>query len=388
MALSLYTSKTFLANCRNFRVFDCNLYPENCLTFPERPFDLDYPFFSISGVMMDLKFSIGNYVRTRPASIYYATTCTGNRFHTNQVMGVVGLSVSDTNYNNIYTENNQYSIFLTDDDTAGELIFGQDLGHAVDSTAGVTLHSTDDWELVVSRIHFADYHHEIVGNAIFDLVAPFIGVPAALYLQILDHLESEFLLNCQRDVIMPECLFPDDITKLPNLTLTIYSGMPYRIDLRPDLYLKKVRDNRFKLMLAGLAIDPHRRDLVHVTPSYVNYTILGHPFMKHYYTVFNYGNLQSPNVTLYLAKQTTDTPADNSSKGMAIGAILLGIVVIGALAACLWAINRSRAKANEEARKETYAHPAIARNVIVERPIGSDIKDPLVIKQTPGVLVS
>jgi len=347
------------------------------------PFELDYPFFSLSGVMMDLKFSIGNYVRTRPASIYYATSCTGNRFHTNQIVGVVGLSISDLNYNNIQTENDQYSIFLKDDDTSGELIFGQDLTHAVDVNEFATLKTNYDWELVVSRIHFANFHHEVVGNAAFDLVAPFIGIPAQFYLRILDELQDTYMLTCQRGVIMPECLFPDDINTLPNLTLTIYNGQPYRIDLRPELYLKEIRTNRYKLMLAGLAIDPHRRDLVHVTASYVNYTILGHPFMKHYYTVFNYGNMQSPNVTLYLAKQA-DQPNDSAATGIAIGAVLLGIVVIGALAACLWAVNRSRTNAKEESRKEiVYGIHQPPVRTVVDTTTTTDFKEPLMIRQTP-----
>jgi hypothetical protein len=34
MAIALHTSKTFLADCPHFKAFDCELYPENCLTFP------------------------------------------------------------------------------------------------------------------------------------------------------------------------------------------------------------------------------------------------------------------------------------------------------------------------------------------------------------------
>jgi hypothetical protein len=265
------------------------------------PFQEDYPFFSISGVMMDLKFSIGNYVKTRPASIHYATFCSGNSFHTRQVMGAVGLSINDSNYNNIVTDGDRYSIFLKDDGTAGELIFGEDLTHKA-TDWNLTVGASYDWELKVYGILFGDspHRHDIMHNAIFDLTSPFIGLPAKLYKEILWQLQERYLLFCQKDAIMPECVFPDDIKFLPNLTLG-FVGAKY-LDLGPNLYLEKIRDNRYKLLLVGLAIDPHKRGLIHVTPNYADYVILGHPFMKKFYTVFNYQNLLNPVITLYEAK--------------------------------------------------------------------------------------
>jgi hypothetical protein len=354
------------------------------------PFKLDYPFFAISGVMMDLKFSIGNYVKTRPASIHYATSCTGSRFHTDEVVGVVGLAISDFNFNNIETQNNRYSIFLKDDDTGGELIFGQDSGHAVDLNKNISISANGDWEVHVARLNFGNRAYNVPNTAIFDMVSPFIGVPAILYREILDELERTYLLTCQRDVVMPSCLFPDDINLLPNITLTFAQGSPMKLDLTPKLYLKKLRDNVYQLLLAGLAIDPHHKGLIHVTPNYVNYTVLGHPFMKHYYTVFDYEVVVDPTIILYEAVQATDNSGgDSNTAGITVGAILLGIVVIGALAACLWAINRSRKKANDEARKDmVYGHPPIVRTI--EKPVTSEIREPLyrepVIRTTQAVI--
>jgi hypothetical protein len=382
MAVALHTSNTFLAHCRYFKDFNCDLYPENCLTFPSMPFQLDYPFFSISGVMMDLKFSIANYVKTRPASVHYATSCSGSRFHTDQVVGVVGLSIDDNNYNNIETQDQRYSIFLTADDSGGELIFGQDLTHAVDVNKNVTIQAKNyDWELMLSQISFGSRSHSVVNTAIFDMVAPFIGIPANMYLQILEELESTYLLRCQRGVVMPECIYPDDIDLLPNLTLSLFPCLPHtrNVNLPPRLYLKEIRENRFQLLLAGLAIDPHTDGLIHITPSYVNYTILGHPFMKHFYIVFNYQNLAVPTVSLYESKQALPDSGSSTGSGIAIGAILLGVLVIGALAACMWAVNRSRVKANEEARKDmVYGHPPATRQFVVDKPLVTEIKEPLV----------
>jgi hypothetical protein len=180
---------------------------------------------------------------------------------------------------------------------------------------------------------------------------------------------------------MPECIFPDDINFLPNLTIG-FVGAKF-LDLPPSLYLKKIRDNRYQLQLAGLAIDPHKRGLVHVTTNYVNYVILGHPFMKKYYTVFNYQNLLHPVVTLYDSKQADVIPSnDSGSTGIAIGAIIVGILVVGALAACLWAVNRSRKKANEEARKESI--PPI--NYVREKPNIVEVREPLVTTTRPTLV--
>jgi hypothetical protein len=52
MALALHTSETFLANCPEFRVFDCDSYPEECVKMPLRHTHLDYPLFSNEGMMI------------------------------------------------------------------------------------------------------------------------------------------------------------------------------------------------------------------------------------------------------------------------------------------------------------------------------------------------
>jgi hypothetical protein len=70
---------------------------------------------------------------------------------------------------------------------------------------------------------------------------------------------------------------------------------------------------------------------------------------------------------------------------VAIGAIIVGVLVIGALAACLWAVNRSRKKANEEVRREAiYTNPPVI--VSRERPIHVDIKEPLVTTTRPTLV--
>jgi len=342
------------------------------------PFELDYPLFGLSGYMMDLKFRIGGYVRTRPASIHYATFCSGNSFQTRDVVGAVGLSVSDMNSNSIVSEENMYSVYLNEDGTGGELIFGQDPAY-ISEDWNVTIKTNQDWVPRVMSLTYGPKRYDLMHSAIFDLSLPFIGVPAPYYREILHLLKETYLLNCQWDKVMPECVYPDDLFKfLPNLTIGFWSSRNY-LDVPASVYLKKFADsNRYQLLLVGLAIDPHTTDIVPVTPKYVNYSILGYPFLRHFYTVFNYADLANPTVTVYRVKPDDIVPDDDSTvTGITIGAIILGVIVLGALIACFWAVNRSRAKAAEQATRErAMAHP-----VVLHQP-PTEIREPLVTRPT------
>jgi uncharacterized integral membrane protein len=297
-----------------------------------------------------INMSLGNFGRNERILALYADICTKNSYNNNEVMGSVGLSLSNNNYENFDALDNKFSIWLERDGSDGELIFGEDSAHEVDEPSinlvGVTL----DWEVPLSQLSLLDEVYLFTGKAIFDINSNFIGIPEYVHWQIMKDLKRHNFL-CLKGMVTPNCTYTEDINNLPTLILTMADGDTF-ISIPPALYTRKLdRENLYSCLLVSLLKDPVDPHQVPVTRNYQNYIVLGAPFLQYYYAVFNYTNVDDPQIRLFVPKASGGV---GGLSAWAIIAIILGaLLLIGIIVGSVMAFKKNR----EKKRQESLVNP-------------------------------
>lgn len=119
------------------------------------------------------------------------------------------------------------------------------------------------------------------GVAIFDLNTPFIGVPEALYTEILNTLQSTYGLDCfDPNVYLLGCVYQGNYLDLPAIKLDDNITIP------PQVYLHPLMNNTFNLLINPLSSNSSDFTSTFVTQRYENFVILGSPFLQYYYVCF------------------------------------------------------------------------------------------------------
>jgi hypothetical protein len=354
-AVSLFNSRLFLSNCSDtFKTFNCSAEDSSCFFPVHKKLDaFDFPYYSLAGRYVMINMTLGNFGRGERIMALYANVCTKNPYNNPDIIGAVGLSLSNSNFENFDALDNKFSIYLESDGSDGELIFGEDSSHEVDEPSVELVGVTLDWELPLSQITLLDSPYDFRGKAIFDINSNFIGIPDKIHWQLMKDLKHIHHFNCLRGMVTPNCTYLGDINDLPSLILTMADGETV-ISLPPAVYTRNLGElNRYTCLLVSLQNNPEKNDthLLPVTKSYENYVLLGAPVMQYYYTVFNYTNVDDPRIRLFVPKSSGIV--GGLSAWAIIGIILGALLLIGIIVGSVMAFKKNR----EKKRQESLVNP-------------------------------
>jgi hypothetical protein len=360
MAVSLFNSHIFVSNCPNvFRYFNCSNFQDSCVQFPKIRFNADFPFFSVAGTRILLNMTLGNYGRGRRVKAFYADECTRNSFGNNDVVGSVGFSLNESNIFNLDTENNKFAIWLDKEKSDGTMIFGDDSDFRGDEPPLRMMGVTSNWEIPLESIVLLDLMYDFNGKALFDINSNFIGLPDDLYNRMLGDLKSRWNFVCDKQIYQPNCSYTKDISELPNLIIMPSLGNN-PITLSPDLYLNKLDNNLFQLLFVSLSTKPIYGHQIFVTNTYLNYVILGAPFFRHYYTVFNYQDMRNPEIDFYVPSKSIPNSEGGLSPWAILGIVLGALLLLGIIIGSIYAFRKSR----DRKRQETLVNPETRVNYV------------------------
>lgn len=347
MAVSLFNSHVFVSNCPSvFKYFNCTAYPDSCIPFPKLRFNADYPFFSVGGSRILLNMTLGNYGKGNRVKAFYASDCSRNPFGNNDVVGSVGFSLNESNYFNMDTTDNRFSIWLEKEGSDGTLLFGDDSDYRGEEPPLRMMGVSKNWEIPIDSVFLLDYQFDFSGKAIFDINSNFIGLPDKLYVDLLGDLKSRFNFVCDLQALQPNCSYTRDIANLPSLIIMPNEGNN-PVTLPPELYLNKLDNNLYQLLFVSLIDQPKLPHQIFVTDTYLNYMVLGAPFFRYYYTVFNFRDPKNPEIDLYTAPK--NNPESSGLSAWAILGIVLGVLLlIGIIVGSISAFKKSRDRRRQE----------------------------------------
>lgn len=290
--------------------------------------------------------TLGNYGRGNRVKAFYANYCSRNSFGNNDVVGSVGLSINESNYFNLDSEDNRFAVWLEREGSDGNLIFGDDSDYREGEPFRM-MRVSKNWEIPVESVVLLDSEYDFNGRILFDLNSDFIGLPDDIYNRLLNDLKQRWNFVCDNLAYQPRCSYTRDLSNLPSLIIMPEEGNN-PLTLPPDLYLKKLDNNLFQILFVSLTLKPLYPHQVLVTPSYLNYMIFGAPFFRRYYTVFNYQDPNNPEIDIY------NPPAGNPSEegGISvwgiIGIVLGSILLLGIIIGSIYAFRKNRDKKRQE----------------------------------------
>jgi len=303
--------------------------------------------------------TLGNYGRGQRVKAFYANHCTRNSFGNNDVVGSVGFSLNESNFFNFDTENSRFSIWLDKESSDGTLIFGDDSDYKGDSTPLRMMGVSKNWEVPVESLILLDSVYDFSGKAIFDINSDFIGLPDDIYNRLMSDLRNRWNFVCDYKIYQPNCSFTRDLINLPHLVIMPTEGNN-PITITPDLYLRKIDNNLYKLMFVSLTDKPMFGNQVLVTKTYLNYLVFGAPFFRHYYTVFNYQDPRNPEIDFYVPSNTNPAVSGGLSTWAIVGIVLGSLLVLGIIIGSIYAFRKSR----ERKRQETLVNPETRVNYV------------------------
>jgi hypothetical protein len=359
MAISLFNSHVFVSNCPSvFKYFNCSEFPDSCVPFPRVSYGADYPFFSVWGYRILLNMSLGNYGRGNKVKAFYPSVCTRNPFGENDVVGSVGFSLNESNYFNFDTENSRFSVYLKRDESDGELLFGDDSDLRTEDPPLRMMGVTKNWELLIEEVYLLDSQFQFSGKAIFDINSDFIGLPTIVYDKLIGDLKQRFNFVCDPQILQPNCSYTRDLSSLPSLIIMPALGSN-PVVIPPSLYLNKLDNNLYQILFVSLTTNPIFGHQMFVTETYSNDIVLGAPFFRHYYTVFNYVDPKNPEIDFYFYSKSAEEDSGISAWGI-VGIVLGALLIIGIIVGSVYAFRKSR----DRKRQETLVNPETRANYV------------------------
>ena len=362
MSLSLFTNESFIIGlssdgCDDFINYDC-VSAYQCIS-TNKTHTVDYPSFRIEGVLANAGVYLDyEYLRDSHMQVTYVKKC--QKDHKEEVLptvaGFIGLGIGGQNGEN-FSYSPLFSIFIHPDGHNGELLFGLDLDRISDPNDNFTFTTNVNWEISLNSSIFLQTPNsskslitKYTGTAIFDMNSCFIGVPTDLFDIIIEWLH-QYGLACEnsnktvtpytcKHVLKNQTGFPsilfEDITKRD------------AIIIEPKIYLYKVGESMYKLMIVPLSASHNG---VTVTDKYINYIILGLPYLQRHYLYFD--GQEGNQVTVYKSRLVSDEENDRSGQEedpMSGIYIFFGVLVGVLICAVLIFSLSCRNKDNEEAR--------------------------------------
>jgi len=261
---------------------------------------------------------------------------------------------------NLDTENNKFSIWLDNDHSDGALIFGDDSDYRGEQAPLRMMGVTKNWEVPIESLFLLDSQYAFTGKAIFDINSDFVGLPDNIYNQLMMDLKNRWNFACDYQIYQPNCSYTKNISNLPHLVIMPTEGNN-PITLTPDLYLRRLDNNLYKLMFVSLINKPIFGNQVFVTLTYANNIILGTPFFRHYYTVFNYQDPSNPEIDFYLPVASNPNVNEGGLSTWAILGIVLGaLLLLGIIIGSIYAFKKSR----DRKRQESLVNPDTRVNYV------------------------
>lgn len=324
-----YKSYSLLStDCLNFTEYKWDKY--NC-TVSKTEVTVDYLNFRAEGfeATSEIFLDYTNWVLHEDAKIILANKCSTKP--KTQIgagsSGLLGMGTSDENDKN-FIGNKDFSIYLDKAGKTGKLFFDfkKELGAP---NPLVTLEADRNWQVVnVDGIAVGTKTSTFDNTSmIIDINTELIGLPRAIYNQVIDLLNSGYNATCDLEkTYMPVCTVNRAIKSLP--TITLYSGKDKKIPLPPQLYVAANGSND-SVVLEKVTLNIHYISETNEGESYVqadynNHIVLGSSFVRHYYLKFDVAN----NTIAIYERGQGDT---SSGSGWVFILIGLAVVVIGAV---------------------------------------------------------
>lgn len=149
------------------------------------------------------------------------------------------------------------------------------------------------------------------------------------------------------------------MTNLPQLTIMADEGNN-PLTLPPDLYLRKIDNNIYKLLFVSLTTKPTLPHQLLVTETYLNYIIFGAPFFRRYYTVFNYQDPHNPVIDIYNPAVPAPVDEGGLTAWAIVGIVLGALLLIGIIMGSVYAFRKNR----ERKRNEVLVNPDTRVNYV------------------------
>jgi hypothetical protein len=319
MAIALYTSTTFFSGTYSyFDYFSC-ISTYGCSTYSSTSQSYAYPFFTLStGYTIQLPYYLDasdgdEDYGTYSGKAFYATSATGG--FSEDVSGSIGFGVSGSGYSNFLSGYDQFAIYLSDDGENGQLAFGENEDYMGSDVNSITVNA--NWTASIYEIGVGDdYFTEYADlSVIFDLSYSYIAVPSTTLTNIISYLE-DYELYCTLEEYDQQAYCTYDGGDSDNIP-SIYLGS---IELPMEVYLESDGDDSYYLNIVGTSTTSSSYyDYELVTSSYSSYAIIGTPFMKYFYTVFDYSDSYAPTIYFY---NVPSGPSGGSIAGIVIGSVV------------------------------------------------------------------
>ena len=346
MRLALYTSETLLVetgSCCSFQEFFCGNVWTGCKGNPNDRVNFSYVNFDGSGYQAKVSLSLDYNYWSLSSSATIATDCTNEIYQSTYygTYGLVGMGVKGNAANNL-KKTNIFSIYVDDEALTAQLHFKKDLNFTKGTEPAAVLNTTADWQLpnlhVIKVGHFDytiyDYH------LMFDMNTDSILFPYVMFDKVVYTCLKGYGVECPAGSFTePTCQYHGEINLLPNISF--YYGNQV-INIPPQIYVKNGTNTSIqasitlKLTLSATYLKYSN----HVSRAYYSHVVLGHTFMRHFYTVFD---ATSQTISLYDVNHPTSSSSE--PKGFNFFYVLLVTVVILTLCYCkCW--KKQKAKPN------------------------------------------
>jgi len=285
MGIALYTNESFFGgDCSNFLQYDCS--EPDCSTDPSYVRNISYPYFTLKGyslhtqLFMDYDFFSSTYM-----GFIYAQSCYPNyTTNKNAVYGYIGLGLDGYSFNNFVGSFPTFSVYLDKNGVKGSLIFDCDTTKINQTGYNKAVLTTKNWEITFRDLNLNQFVISYSGTVIFDLNFPYIGVPEAIYTELVSALKTTYGVVCyDPDIFLLGCVYLGDYLKLPPIEV----GNQLQIPAETYLHVISAKQNTYALMLIPLTTeDSPDVYAVTVMPNYQHHIILGAPFFQSFYTCF------------------------------------------------------------------------------------------------------
>jgi len=123
--------------------------------FPRIQYIADFPFYTVGGNRILLNITMGNFGKNQRVKAFYANMCTKNSYGNGDVVGSIGLSLNESNFLNMDAMNNRFSVWLENDGSDGNLVFGED-SDLMDGEPTRMMRVSKNWEIPFDSLVLTD----------------------------------------------------------------------------------------------------------------------------------------------------------------------------------------------------------------------------------------
>ncbi len=296
MLLSLHSSMSMLSSgCIGF---DSYSVVQHAAKMTNDAMTINYLNFVAQGAYLNLNLWLDYSHWNLSTNAILGSNCftTGVNFTRTGLVGTLGLGFSGNSLKNYLGKNPEFSIFIEQDGSKGELSFTIDKEKTA-NPPNVSLSTNQDWRvpnvrriaLSKSQLHPQISSLDVCYDLIFDLNSDAIGIPSSAFPLIIEVFrEFAKVKSCTEDLYRPTCqLSSSKITDFP--TLWIDFGERKMIQLDPQVYIYEGNTTKSvkTVVLNFKSISSRLSGKNYITPEFENTIVLDSQVMKYHYTVFS-----------------------------------------------------------------------------------------------------